>query len=110
QQHAARSLGIDQQQVVVRRQRGEQVTQAKPAVGRVQQQRVQFAAVVVRDHQVETRHSGLRSQLLDTLLVEGQHLVDTGRRMRAEREVARQGGLYVQVQQQNAQPRIGDEA
>mmetsp|Transcript_59156 Transcript_59156/g.139388 ORF Transcript_59156/g.139388 Transcript_59156/m.139388 type:complete len:294 (+) Transcript_59156:28-909(+) len=110
EQHAARALGVDQQQVVARRERGHQVTQSQSAVRRMQQQRVQFAAVVVRQHQVQPGDGGVRHQLLGALLVVGQHLVDAGRRTFGQREVARQRGLHVQVQQQHAQPGVGREA
>ncbi|KAG0752373.1 hypothetical protein G6F24_013617 [Rhizopus arrhizus] len=110
QQHAARALGVDQQQVVVRAEDGKQMAQSQAPIRSVQQQRVQFAAVVVGEHQVQARDHGTRHQLLDAPLVEGQHLVDAAGRANVQREVARQRGLHVQVQQQHAQPGIGDEA
>ena len=54
--------------------------QPQAPVRRVQQQSVQFASVVVGEHQVQARDDRAGHKLVEVALVEGQQFIDTARR------------------------------
>ncbi len=83
--------------------------QPQAPIRRVQQQGAQLAPVVVGQHQVQTRNDRAGHELAEVALVEGQQLIDATRRTVSQFVVGRQGGLHVEIEQQHAQPRVGDE-
>ncbi len=109
QQHTARALGVDQQQVVVRTEHAEQIAQPEAAIGRVQQQRVQLAMGIVGQQQIQPADGCRGDELAAILFVEGEHFVDAARRAALQRKIARQRRLDVQVQQQHAHAGVGEE-
>lgn len=76
QQHAARALGVDQDQVVMRAEALEQVMQAQATIGGMQQQGGQLTLRVVGEDQVEIGYGAARDDPLAACLVEGDQLVD----------------------------------
>ena len=77
---------------------------AKPAIGGVQQQGGQFALVVVGENQVEIGDNGAGDDLLGAAIVESDQLVNTAGGFGGEAEVAGEGGLAIEVEQQDALP------
>src|SRR5690554_4478828 len=105
----ARPLGVDQDEVIAR-QIGEQLGKPETAVRGVEQQLRKLAGMIVGDHYIQIGMGRLRYDAVGSRVAKRDQLIGAAGGFGAEGVVTGERRLTVQVDEQDPEARIGQEA